>query len=78
MPTILIADDEPTFRNAVTAFLRGKGYEVRAADDGQDALRLLHQDPPVDLAIIDVAMPNVSGREVKSPCAPTRGCGTCR
>lgn len=56
---ILIADDDREIRNILTILLSSEGYEVTAACDGQEALDLA--DETVDLYILDVNMPNVSG-----------------
>ena len=59
--TILIADSEPNFRETVAVYLRLRGYEVRTAADGNDALRVLG-DTPVDLVVLDLAVPKLSGK----------------
>ena len=56
---ILIADDEKEIRDIVKMLLEGEGYEVMAAADGQEALSLA--DASVDLYILDVNMPKLSG-----------------
>lgn len=56
---ILIADDEKEIRDIVKMLLEGEGYEVTAAADGQEALSLA--DASVDLYILDVNMPKLSG-----------------
>ena len=56
---ILIADDEKEIRDIVKMLLEGEGYEVVAAKDGQEALDLA--DSTVDLYILDVNMPVLSG-----------------
>lgn len=56
---ILIADDDKEIRSVLTLILTGEGYEVVAACDGQEALDKAGDD--IDLYILDVNMPNVSG-----------------
>ena len=56
---ILIADDEKEIRDIVKMLLEGEGYEEMAAADGQEALSLA--DASVDLYILDVNMPKLSG-----------------
>lgn len=56
---ILIADDDNEIREVLTILLTAEGYEVTAAQDGQEALDLA--DETTDLYILDVNMPNVSG-----------------
>lgn len=56
---ILIADDEKEIRDILTLLLQGEGYAVLAAEDGQAVLDLA--SPEVDLYILDVNMPRLSG-----------------
>ena len=56
---ILIADDEKEIRDIVGLLMRGEGYEVILAEDGADALGKM--TPEVDLCILDVNMPRLSG-----------------
>ena len=60
---ILIADDEPDFRESLQRILIQWGYEVQTVSDGQDALQILRNDPP-DLALLDWVMPHLSGLEI--------------
>jgi DNA-binding response OmpR family regulator len=63
--TILVAEDYEGIREVANSILRSYGYTVILAADGQEALRLFRQDPTrIDLAILDVAMPCLSGTEV--------------
>ena len=61
--SILVVDDEPEIRRAVLGGLRAQGYEVRAAADGEEALRLASLAAP-DLVILDLMMPGMDGLEV--------------
>ena len=56
---ILIADDEKEIRDVVGLLLRGEGYEVMVAEDGEGVLALA--SPEVDLYLLDVNMPRLSG-----------------
>lgn len=60
---VLVADDEADIRNVVTLRLRRSGYEVMAAADGDEALRLAAERPPA-VAVLDVMMPRLDGYEV--------------
>lgn len=60
---ILIADDSSTMRKFVSFSLTMKNFEVIAAEDGMDALEKLSQTR-VDLAIVDLNMPNMDGFEL--------------
>jgi cyclic di-GMP phosphodiesterase len=61
--TILIADDEPAFRDFLGTLLRTQGFRVVAAGDGIEALdEFAHHQP--DLVLLDIEMPHVDGFEV--------------
>jgi len=67
---ILIADDEPSVREAVGYALSQEGFEVTIAEDGDDADSKLQGEIEFDLLILDIMMPGRSGldvcREVRS------------
>jgi DNA-binding response OmpR family regulator len=60
---ILIADDEPNIVAAIEFLLQQSGYEVRIAQDGEQALESVEAWIP-DLVLLDVMMPKKSGYEV--------------
>lgn len=60
---ILIAEDEAPLRNLIASLLTSEGFQVLEAQDGQEALDVLHREP-VDLAILDVMMPYRDGFEI--------------
>ena len=57
---ILVADDSPVIRAAVSSLLRDAGYEVVTAEDGIDAIQQFYSQPP-DLVLLDIKMPRMSG-----------------
>ncbi len=57
---ILVVDDEPAVRRLVTEALTAAGYEVQAAADGDEAVRLASLALP-DLVLLDVMMPAIDG-----------------
>lgn len=61
-PTILVCDDEPSLRELVRAVL-GPTYRFLEAADGAEALALI-REVPVDLMVLDVMLPKLSGIEV--------------
>ena len=62
---VLVADDDRIVRRIVVAKLSGLGYEVREAQDGQEALDLLVGGEEVpDLLITDSLMPRMNGLEL--------------
>jgi DNA-binding response OmpR family regulator len=60
---ILIAEDDTSIRLGLLATLESEGYQVIAANDGAQALRLFPQNK-YDLIILDVMMPQKSGYDV--------------
>jgi DNA-binding response OmpR family regulator len=58
---IIVADDDRIVRRIVVAKLSGLGYEVREAEDGQEALDLLESGEVPDLLITDSLMPRMGG-----------------
>jgi DNA-binding response OmpR family regulator len=61
---IIMADDDRIVRRIVVAKLSGLGYEVREAEDGQEALDLLEGGEVPDLLITDSLMPRMNGLEL--------------
>lgn len=59
---VLVVDDEPEIREVLVEYLRGKGFEACAADDGVEALRRLPEFRP-QIVLLDIAMPGLSGIE---------------
>ena len=61
-PLVLVVDDEPHIVNVLTMKLRGAGYAVVTAEDGEQAYELAVEQLP-DLVITDYQMPFLSGLE---------------
>ncbi|MFM9996509.1 MAG: response regulator [Phycisphaerales bacterium] len=61
--TILLADDEAHITCVVAAKLRGVGFAVTTARDGEEALELALRSPPA-LVITDLQMPRLSGLQL--------------
>ena len=66
---ILAVDDEPDLRSLLGILLKNKGYEVLEAASGQEAVELLRSEPRIDLVIMDIMMPGLSGVQA---CAEIR------
>jgi DNA-binding response OmpR family regulator len=63
MSRVLIVEDEPAVRDALDYSLRGEGFDVDAAPDGEAGLRAaLASD--YDVVILDLMLPKMSGMEV--------------
>jgi CheY-like chemotaxis protein len=62
--TILLVDDEPMIRNLGRAILTKHGYQVLLAENGREATAIYRRDRErVDLVLLDLTMPEMSGRE---------------
>lgn len=65
MKRVLIAEDEAAIREFIIINLRRAGYEIIEAEDGARALELYDANGgDIDVAVLDVMMPNVDGLEV--------------
>lgn len=60
---ILIVDDEPAIRSGLTTVLGAAGYSVEAVDSAEQALLYL-EGHKIDLALLDIRMPGLSGVEL--------------
>ncbi len=60
---ILIVDDEIEIRKVLRLLLENAGYEIVEASDGSRAVDALLEDPAIDLCIMDIMMPVMSGIE---------------
>jgi DNA-binding NtrC family response regulator len=60
--TVLVVDDEKNIRRTLQLVLEGEGYRVLGAETASQALAVLASpEAPVDLAILDVKLPDMSG-----------------
>jgi DNA-binding NtrC family response regulator len=60
---ILIAEDDPKVGESIRLLLKKRGYEIRLASNGKEALSLFRQER-VDLVITDLVMPKMDGIEL--------------
>ena len=63
LPTLLIADDDDAFRNVLAAELKRMRYEVTAAANAGEAVRLSLENQP-DIVLLDLRLGEASGLEV--------------
>src|SRR5580692_8944999 len=62
--TVLVVDDEKNIRRTLQLVLEGEGYQFLGAETAMQALAILaNPATPVDLAILDVKLPDISGLE---------------
>ncbi len=65
MKRILVAEDEAAIREFIVINLERSGYEVLAAEDGEQALEKFREpDSDIDIALLDIMMPKVDGLAV--------------
>lgn len=60
MAKLLVCDDDKEIVEAIEIYLTQEGHKVLKAYDGQEALKVINENP-VDLLIIDVMMPKLDG-----------------
>jgi CheY-like chemotaxis protein len=60
---ILVVDDDRDVRDTLAAVLDGEGYRVRCAENGAQALAMLHGPKPSAI-VLDLMMPVMSGWEL--------------
>jgi OmpR family response regulator RpaB len=67
---ILVVDDDPEIREAISLILEANGYTLVTAQDGAEGLSKLKEEKP-DLMILDLLMPRLDGfgvcKELKDP-----------
>ena len=63
MFSILVVEDDKTFRQIMCAALTKNGYKATGAEDGEIALDVLDREH-IDLIISDIMMPNMDGYEL--------------
>lgn len=61
--TILIADDEAEIADLIALHLKREGYHIITAANGKEAVQAI-QSQSIDLAILDIMMPELDGYEV--------------
>lgn len=64
MSKILICEDDSSIRSAIRINLRREGYSVLEATTGETALELLKANEDVDIAILDLNLPDIDGINV--------------
>jgi len=60
---ILIVDDNPENLRLLEEILKGEGFTVRVATNGESALQAVNAEVP-DLILLDIQMPRMDGYEV--------------
>ncbi len=64
MSKVLLIDDEDKFRTNLAKRLNLHGYETVDLDSGTEAVKLVRSDSDIDVVILDLKMPGMSGDQV--------------
>jgi CheY-like chemotaxis protein len=71
--TILLVEDEARVRKLIVDVLSARGYTVLEATRGEEAIRLVNaHNGSIDLAVVDVVMPEMSGPDLIKQIEPIR------
>ena len=73
MAKILVADDEQLIRKLINDCLSKEGHEVIEAEDGLQALNIFKSYKDIDMALLDIMMPEIDGWEVCRKIRETSG-----
>src|SRR5206468_2776985 len=61
---VLVADDEPHIGRIIKMKLEQGPFRVTLAYDGREAMEVLERETDIDLAVLDLMMPHLSGLDV--------------
>jgi len=62
--TIFVVEDDKHINEVVTEYMKDAGYMVRSSGHGGDALRMIRQNTSIDLFILDIMLPEISGLDL--------------
>ncbi|HEY7678236.1 MAG TPA: response regulator, partial [Candidatus Methylomirabilis sp.] len=74
VPVILVVDDNEMNREMLSQFFQSQGYRVVTAEDGEQTLRLVGERT-IDLVLLDIMMPEISGLQVLEKLRLSHGMG---
>jgi len=63
-PHVLVVDDTEGNRYAVSRILRAANMQVEEAGTGAEAFRVIRQSPALDLIVLDINLPDMTGHEI--------------
>jgi PAS domain S-box-containing protein len=67
---VLVVEDDLEVRDILVRVLAGQGYKIFEAGTGEDALRILEEEQPIDLLFTDIVLPGgMSGKEIADKAA---------
>ena len=72
-PRVMVAEDDRDMSHVLDFLLTREGFSVRLAPDGREALRVISEEDPYDVVVLDVMMPFASGIQVVRALRQTPG-----
>lgn len=63
---ILVADDDPSIVQFISTLMESWGYQILPASSGEEAVQLAAKKKQIDLIVLDISMPGMSGFEAAS------------
>lgn len=69
---ILVVDDEANVREIVAAALQDAGHKVYSAESGEAALKIIHDQDDIGMAVLDIRMPGMNGIELAEAIRQTK------
>ncbi|NPA74737.1 MAG: response regulator [Euryarchaeota archaeon] len=61
---MLVVDDNQDITKLIKIYFTKRGYEVLIANKGEEAFKLMEQNPDIDVILLDVMLPDFSGIEI--------------
>src|SRR5262249_13567973 len=71
-PSILVVDDEPSMLHYTRTLLEMDHYAVETVASGEEAVKRIESKPPIDLILLDMAMPRMDGLQTIQACKKLR------
>lgn len=71
--TILIVDDDPAQRRLLQAAVERNGFLTRAAENGAQAVEAVEKHADIDIVLLDLVMPGMTGQEALKEIRQRRG-----
>ncbi|MBE6905884.1 MAG: response regulator transcription factor [Ruminococcaceae bacterium] len=62
--TILVVEDDKNINEVVTEYMKDAGYVVISSEDGETAQKAIQANPNIDLFVLDIMLPGISGLEL--------------
>ncbi len=61
---LLAVDDEAEITRLVSIYFSKRGYEVLVANSGEEAIKMVRENPDIDVILLDIMLPDYSGVEL--------------